>query len=156
MFSAVTYSLLEVSNFSWILYKLLGIDLKKVLSSALGFARFVSDESSLVEAQEGMLVRLMMFDSLILPILMIPVTYILMRRGTVQEKALSLSVVVTTILLSSVYIIAQRDLAMRKLMPVIPLMYILAFRSYEYIRENKKRTNLRKAWLVLKIPSSKL
>lgn len=134
----VVFAVLASMNLTWIGNALGRHDPIYFVASSMGLSRFVTEEDvGHVSEEAGKAARVIMFDSLILPFTSFLSLIILVKRGTFLDKQIALTTVMISLGLSMGYLALQGNFPLRKLLPAIPLMYVVVFIAFERLSEKK-------------------
>jgi hypothetical protein len=112
----------------------------RFLFSSVGYGAFVGEgsEEALADPDVSRAVRVIMFDSLFVPLSSIVASIYLIRRGTANERRIAFILVAAAISLALSYMIVQGNYPMRKILPLFPLMYLSLFLGVSRFTVNRE------------------
>lgn len=142
----VLYSVLTTMDLGWVAEAISRHTPTSVLVAAVGLAKFFPESNeeggqvTKASPEAGKTARILMFDSIVIPVLAVISLFYLMKRGTLLQKEMAVLSVAIALGLSIAYLGIQGNFPMRKLLCDIPLMYAVVFLAFETYRDRKKST----------------
>lgn len=141
------YLVLASMGLTWVTSAVSRHDPGYLLFASVGLSRFYAEEAQeegntkLVTAEAGTTARILMFDSMTLPVLALGAMIIILRRGSLLQKQLTLVAMGIALGLTVAYIGLVGNFPMRKLLQSVPLLYLVVFLGFEQVMGSKPRRN---------------
>jgi hypothetical protein len=138
LISVVSYYMLSALNLLRFLDRLIEHDPLMILASGLGLARFYIDlDITVVSNETGRLARLIMIDGIIIPLLFPVSAFVLSLKGLIEAKKLAILTMLIVVSTTLSYMAIQGNFPLRKLLPCLPLMYIVTALFLEMVYHGK-------------------
>lgn len=146
----IMYLILQELNFFW-MFNIFGkrfFTAERYFLSIVGLNTFFVDEDLGYTSEAGRTARLFMLDSMIIPLLNLLAILYLVLKGKIREKQISITMFVYILTHAFTYfaISSSHNFPFRKLLPILPMMYIvvtLAIIRYRDLHQTDRNRTVR-------------